>query len=217
MFLRGITATANHVCVGSSTGSVMVFRFNPAESLSTGHTTTQTLDSSFQSAVTVLSSTKNIMCGGNEVGDIFVFNSNFKGEYTLACKFPGFGNPVTAISCQTDCNTIFAGFLSGHIRIYRPNISEMSIEITAHVRSITGIIIDPKSEFFATCGEDQFFQVWRVPDFSSPSYVENMKKNVLLFCEKIENRLCTGLAFLPDNKIAVASYDDESLVVFQKI
>jgi WD40 repeat protein len=194
----------------------MVFRFNPGESLCTGHTATQTLDSTFQTAVTVLSSTKSIMCGGNEKGDIFVFNSNFKGEYTLACKFPGFGNPITAICCQVGCNSIFAGFLSGHIRIYRPNISEMSIEITAHVRSITGIIIDPKNEFFATCGEDQFFQVWQIPDFSSPNYVEDMKKNVLLFCEKIENRLCTGLAFLPDNKIAVASYDDESLVVFQK-
>jgi WD40 repeat protein len=194
----------------------MVFRFNPAESLSTGHTATQTLDPTFHSAVTVLSSTKSIMCGGNEKGDIFVFNSNFKGEYTLACKFTGSGNPVTAICCQIDCNTIFAGFLSGHIRIYRPNISEMSIEITAHVRSITGIIIDPKSEYFATCGEDQFFQVWQVPEFSSPNYVDSMKKNVLLFCEKIENRLCTGLAFLTENKIAVASYDDESLVVFQK-
>lgn len=215
--MRGITSVSNFAAVGTSRGHILVFRFDPAETLATGHLGTQTLDPSFHSSVTALASSKSIICGGNENGDIFVHNVDFRGELNLACKFPGFGTSVTGMVCQAETDTIFACFLSGHVRIYRPNIAEMSIEITAHVRSITGIIIDPQGKFFATCGEDQFFQVWKTPDFTSSNYVNDMKNNVQLFCEKIENRLCTGLAFLSDNRIAVASYDDESIVVFQKI
>lgn len=215
--MRGITAVSNCVCVGSSGGGIHVIRFNPNEPLAKGHVGTQTLDPAFHYPITALASSVNMMCGGNENGDLSVYDIDYKGDFTLSCKFHGKGAPLTAVCCQMDNNSIYAGFLSGHIRIYRPKIAEMSIEITAHVRSVTGIIIDPLNKFYATCGEDQFFQVWNVPNFSSENYVQELKNDVLFFSELIENRLCTGLAFLPDNKIAVASYDDESLAVFQQI
>jgi WD40 repeat protein len=214
--MRGITAISNSVCVGLSTGGINIFKFSQFEQLSNGHTSMQTLDPAFQNPITALSSSRSMMCAGNENGDISVYEMDNKNDFTVLCTFHGKSSPLTCLCCQKDNNTIFAGFLSGHIRIYRPNIAEMTIEITAHVRSITGIILDPLNKFYATCGEDQFFQVWNIPDFSDENYVRDLKNDVLFFSELIENRLCTGLAFLPDNKIAVASYDDESLVVFQQ-
>ena len=211
-----MTSLANCVCVGSSTGSILVFRFNATESLSTGHTSTTTLEPLFDFSVTTLASSETVLCGGNENGDIFVYDTDFLVDFRFVCKFPGDGAPCTAIACQPLTSTVFAGFATGHIRVYRPNIGEMCMELTAHVRTITGIVVHPTSAYYATCGEDQFFQVWRVPDFTNPDFVEEIKKECLLFCDKIENRLCTGVCFLSSDRIAVASYDDENLIVFQK-
>ena len=205
--MRGVTSLTNCVCVGTSNGSIMVFRFNLSVGVSTGHLSTTTIEPLYNSSITALASSETTLCGGNEVGDIFVYNTEFDKDFRFVVKFPGTGAPCTSICCEKG---------TGHIRIYRPNICEISIEITGHARSITGMVISPHHDYFATCGEDQFFQVWKIPDFSNPDFADSLKKDCLLFCEKLENRLCTGIAFLSKNKIAVASYDDENLAIFQK-
>lgn len=215
-YMRGVTSLTNCVCVGTSKGSIVVFRFDLSKGVSTGHSSTTTIDPLYDSSITCLASSETTLCGGNENGDIFVYNTEFEKDFRFVIKFPGGGAPCTSICCETNTNNIFAGFATGHIRIYRPNICEMSIEITAHVRSITGIILSPNHDYYATCGEDQFFQVWKIPDFTNPEFAEMLRKDCLLFCEKLENRLCTGLAFFSKNKIAIASYDDENLTLFQK-
>ena len=214
--MRGVTSLTNCVCVGTSLGSIVVFRFNLNSPIDTAHSKTVIMEPLYSKSVTVLGSSENTFCGGNENGDIFVYGTDFALDFHFVCKFSGAGFPCTSIACQNGTNTIIAGFSTGHIRIYRPNIAELSIEITAHVRSVTGIIIDPNDGFYATCGEDQFFQVWKIPNFTDCEYTDSLKKECLLFCEKLDNRLCTGICFLSENKIAVASYDDESLITFQK-
>jgi WD40 repeat protein len=78
---------------------------------------------------------------------------------------------------------------------------------------LSGLAVSLKGDYFASCGEDQFFQIWKMPDFNSSRYTSD---NYLLFNEKIENHLSTGLVMMSDERIAVASYDDDNLILFQK-
>ena len=76
---------------------------------------------------------------------------------------------------------------------------------------MTGLCVCSSLGCFITCSEDQFMQVWRLPDFLHGKHfpsgggggegksnddprVEEIggEKSVLLSCEKIDNRLCTG-------------------------
>ena len=136
---------------------------------------------------------------------------------------------------DSSADIVYAGFADGHIRIYRTQIQEMSIEICAHVRAVTGLAAVPTIGCLVSCAEDQFFQAWRLPDFVNgkafPSAASDFvaSEGYLVFSEKIDNRLCTGLATLGGSgsgsgsgsgkagsvRVAVASYDDECLVVFQ--
>jgi WD40 repeat protein len=77
----------------------------------------------------------------------------------------------------------------------------------------TGLALSLKGDYFASCGEDQFFQIWKMPDFNSSRYTSD---DYLLFNEKIDNHLCTGLVMMSDDRIAVGSYDDDNLILFQK-
>ena len=66
-------------------------------------------------------------------------------------------DPVTCLAVRDE--TVVAGFTSGHIRVYRANLGELAVEISAHVRPITGLSIHPRECLFCTCSEDQYLSV----------------------------------------------------------
>lgn len=51
-----------------------------------------------------------------------------------------------------------------------------------------------------------------MPDFMSPS----SRDMCIIYSDQLENRICTGAAFMNDDRICVASYDDDDLVVYEK-
>ena len=120
------------------------------------------------------------------------------------------GYPCTSLGMHGD--VIIAAYSTGHIRLFRSSIREMAIELTAHARIINSIKIHPTLNMFVSCGDDQFLNVWSLPDFQSVS-----SKDVELLCaERIPNRLLTGVSFFGDQKIGVVSYDEDDLIMLTR-
>ena len=247
-FMRGISYTPTHIAVGTSFGVVAVFDTTGPEILLLDRIRIDEIVSNAPRksnaqatahAITVLASSSRMFFGGNDDGEVFAFSldeTSTNGSVRLepVCKFPPavLGTPVTAICADEHSSTdiVYAGFADGHIRIYRTQIQEMSVEICAHVRAVTGLSTVPSIGCLVSCAEDQFFQAWRLPDFVNgkafPSAASDFvaSEGYLVFSERIDNRLCTGLAVLRGCegvggvggvRVAVASYDDDCLVVFQ--
>lgn len=208
-YFKGIGACSAYIAVGTSFGSILVFTtmdtgakgeisFSVAENLV-----------SAASSVHCVSASPSLLCCGNDNGDIFVYNM-LQGN-SLIFQHSGKGQPCTSICHQNDI--VYAAYHSGHIRIFRPHIYEMSVEISAHIRSISALIINPTLNILVSCAEDQYVHVWSIPDFGSGSSGHHMD---ILFSDKLTNRMCTGACFLRDEKICVIAYDDENAVIFKK-
>lgn len=197
---------SGYICVGSSVGSVAVIHCPTSDGERMSFQ--QPLVTKAGQAVTQCASSIDMLVVGNEQGDLFLFSTNVIFE--LQWEFPGVGYPCTALGMKD--SVVVAGFSSGHIRIFRSDIREMSIELCAHARIINAVCVHPTLSMFVSCGDDQFLNVWSLPSFRdvSSSAVE------LLSSERIPNRLLTGVAFFPDDKIGVTSYDEDDLVILSK-
>ncbi len=106
------------------------------------------------------------------------------------------------------CVSVSVG--AGHIRIYRVNVNELTAEICAHVRPITGLCLHATDFMFASSSEDQHMQLWSCPGFSGGA-----RDVDLLYSSQLENRKLTGVAFLPDDMVGVVSYDEDDLILFE--
>ena len=208
--MRGISSNGSYIFVGTSLGNVLVFSIEPSTKASgdvfeTGFTLLHNLQT-VKNPIMCTGGSLSVLASANETGCIFTFDVS--GAFELLFKHEGYGFPVTCMAVLDD--VIYAGFSSGHIRIYRSNIHECSVEFTAHTRALCGILLLPRSNFFVSCSEDQLMRVWSLPNFTSTtaSHVD------MLFTEQISNRLCTGMAAFSDSRICIASYDDDNLIVY---
>ncbi len=206
-FMRGVATTLDFLCVGSSVGSVMVFS---CRSLMEGNDFPVVHQLSTERDVPVsamASSPTNILAVGNDNGRVYGFRSD--EAFVEAFNFPGFGHPCTALVLSE--HVLVAAYSSGLIRLYRTDIVELVVELTAHTRIITGLTVNLSGGYFVSCSQDQFVHVWSLPDFSSRGGSEVSK----LYSELLENKMCTGVAALSKTRFAVASYDDEEITVFR--
>jgi WD40 repeat protein len=203
-FMRGITTTSGMICVGTSVGSVVIFgHTGNADEIALKHTA-----AAGSVPVSALATAGAQLVCGDDNGDLSFFDSD--AAFVELHRFPGSAVPITALVASDDIAV--AGYSSGHIRIFRTGIWELAAEVTAHARCITGLDMSPSNDLFASCSEDQCLHIWSAPDFKSKSSSDVD----LLFSERLENHLCTGLTFLSGGRIAVASYDSDNFVVFKK-
>jgi WD40 repeat protein len=201
-FMRGIAQQDDFIAVGSSMGNILLFGLSGRG----GDISMRQNIAASKSPISALSSSSKYLFSGTDNGDLIFLDSNC--AFAEAHKFPGNGTCVTSTAAFED--KVVAGYSSGHIRIFRVDIFELAVEITAHARCVMGLAAASDKSSFASCGEDQCINVWSLPCFSSQSSNEVD----LLFTEKIDNQLCTGIAYLPSNRIAVASYDTDSAIIF---
>eukprot|EP01041_Mallomonas_annulata_P006345 gene6345-12830_t len=205
-FMRGIAhINKGYVCVGCSTGNVLVLNAPSAdgENIEMLHN----LDAS-RSPITAIAASETLLVCANEAGEVIGFS--VAEAFEVMCKFPGAHFPCTSVCTRED--TIIAAYSTGHIRLFRASISELAIEVAAHSRCITALAIDPSLNVLASVSEDQYLHVWHFPTFVSR---ENCDMD-LLFTEKIDNRLLTGVAFLNNGKIGVTAYDEDDMIIFSK-
>jgi WD repeat-containing protein 54 len=164
-----------------------------------------------ESPISTLGSSIVLVAAGNDNGDIYGFDPN--SAFERVCRFVGSGFPCTSLVVKDDY--IFAAFMNGKLRLYRVSpVQEMSVEISAHARTINAVCVHPSQYLAASVGDDQILHVWSLPDYSAGSYTS---AEVNLFCSnQIENKKLTGVAFLSDDRIGVVAYDDDELTIFSR-
>jgi WD40 repeat protein len=185
VFSRGI-ASFDHgfLCSGNSQGFISVFRVptRDGNNIEFGDSIeTKAI------AISALSASSRLLVAGNDNGDIYGFDPH--NAFDRVCRCVGLGYPCTSIATRED--SIIASFSSGHIRTYRASLSEIAIELTAHGRAIYALALHPSLDIIASCGEDQYMNVWSVPDFSSQASSE---MDLLASC-CLPNKKLTGIAF----------------------
>ena len=205
-YMRGVVATPEFLCFGSSMGSIVVFN---CDHLVDGHDfpLVHTINTE-NVPVSHLAMAGHLLAAANDNGRIFLYRSD--EAFVEAHNFNGGGYPCTAVAMNEQL--LIAAFASGHIRLYRTDIFELSVEITAHTRIITGLALNTSGTMFVSCSQDQYVHVWSCPDLRSRGGMSLIK----LFSELLEDRICTGVAFMSGDKIAVTSYDEEEIVILHK-
>lgn len=204
-YLHGISSSSssNNISIGSSTGHIIILEYNKGRR---DFHEKQKLFTTTSPVTAVTQSTKYLACANGD-GDVFVFDST--DEYKLLGQYKGSGYTCTCLGIKNDI--VIAGYMTGHIRLFKANEVELVKEITAHIRMITGMDIHPNENLFVTCSEDHFVQVWTLPMRLTSSSIINTT-----FTRKLEHKLCTGIAFLSDGRLCVSSYDDNELNIFVK-
>lgn len=204
-FLKGVSSDGQSFFVGASNGLILVYDCT-AGMHSANFPIVQRLESENNIAIASISSSENYVGAANDNGSIFAYR--IKEGYFQSCSFAGDGTPVTSLA-QND-TLIMAGYSSGLVRIYRLDINELCIEITAHVRLITAIDYQEHIGLLATVSMDQQLMVWSIPNLRSKvSGTVNC-----VFAEALTDKLCTGVAFVGENRLAVSCYDEEEISLY---
>jgi len=209
-FMRGVAATGEYICIGTSGGTccVLQVRSDFEENIELRHK----LPTS-PIPISDMGGSQTLLVASNENGDIFCFDPC--SAFECFASVPGCGFVCTSI--RTRGLAVIAGFSTGHIRMLRAStearICELVVEITAHSQCISGLCIHPDRNVVASCGEDQLVQVWSFYDFITMAGGGDSGVN-LLFSEKLENKILTGIAYFLDGRLGAVCYDDEEMVVF---
>jgi hypothetical protein len=205
-FVRGVATMKEFLCVGCSTGNILVFSCKDGANFPLLHN----LESE-KASISALSAASPLLAAANDNGKIFVYSGAdaFEQAFTL----PGYGFPCTAL-CQRD-SLLVAAYSTGHIRGFRTDITELTFEITAHTRAVTGLCLSAPTGVveLASVSQDQYLHVWALPDFRSAA---NSRVS-LLYSQCLENKMCTGVAFLSGGRMCVAAYDEEEISLFRKM
>jgi WD40 repeat protein len=225
-YLRGITSVgASNIAIGCSNGSTFVFKVHYNRSSMTvelAHTLSST--NTARSTVVAVAGSEEVLVVGHDDGEICGYDSsnNFSQTCSLvSAKEEGVMATGLITSLIVNGDTIVAAYTTGHLRIYRASIEELTVEITAHVRCITGLVLHPVyRNIMVSCGEDERFHLWEFPDFMTRA----TSTANLISTHKVDNKLCTGVGFAnvpgvditPVDAIFVAFYDDDALAVYHQ-
>jgi len=202
-FLRGAcgfqsVGGTNCVAIGSSIGTVFIF--NAAGDV------LHRLSTQSSSAVAATAASSQYLFAANDDGDVVGYR--LASGFESFMRIPGRGDACTSLCCKE--GVVVAGFVTGHVRVFRSEIGELTIETAAHSRSLSALALHPSAAYLATVSEDQCLRVWTCPDFKTPSGSDLD----LGFAVRLEHCLCTGVAWAPDGRLLVANFDSEDLVQF---
>lgn len=210
-YFRGVTSVSGKILVGTSTG--LVVGLEPSPSASRGEVsfesclnrnTDGTAISCMCTDPRVIDKKRAAFAAGNVSGNISVFSGKeLAAECTFACA-RGRRSPCMSLAMRGA--HVFAGFASGHVRIFSRKSRSMIVEICAHARSLTGLALHPSRDMLASVGEDTVLNVWT---FSEKGEVD------LKFSEAIEDALLTGVAFR-GREIVATAYDRDAVLVFER-
>jgi WD40 repeat protein len=209
-FLRGVASTGRDLVVGGSNGNVLVFDCSSGTK-GGDFPLVHTLETNkYPIQAIAASSISHLVAVGDDYGNIFVYNSN---EAFAQCSvFHGTGAPCTSLAVAEE-GVIVAGYSTGHIRLFRTDVNELAAEISAHTRAVTGLAYQDNTQLLASCSGDSRVYVWSIPTFKSKS---NSTVGCV-FSDLLENKMCTGIAFVGETRLAVTSYDDEELCFYSRV
>uniref|UniRef100_A0A8C9VYI5 WD repeat domain 54 n=1 Tax=Scleropages formosus TaxID=113540 RepID=A0A8C9VYI5_SCLFO len=210
VFARGIAAVReNYICVGISSGSVLVFDI---PSKGSNVMLSEVLEE-HRDAVTDMASE----CSGSleymadlvtadDSGLLCVWKSG--EDFQLLHKIPGFD--VSCSSVKLWKGTVAAGYGTGQIRIYEAVTGIVHAEVNAHARWIYSLDIAPFSGLLLSGAEDSLVRVWHLtmnPDANSVE-VEHLYSECITDTQICGAKFCDGDGYA----FAVTGYDLSEII-----
>ncbi|XP_062991915.1 WD repeat-containing protein 54 [Elgaria multicarinata webbii] len=163
VFARGIAATGQRfVCVGTSSGSVLVFDIPPKG-------TNITLSEVLEKHCSPITDAGAELCEQPE-GAADLVTADDSGSLCVWCSGERFTLLTTIVpASECTCSSvklwkglIAAGYGNGLIRLYEAASGTLQAEVGAHARWIYALDVAPLSGKLLSAAEDSFVQVWRL-------------------------------------------------------
>jgi WD40 repeat protein len=193
-FARGVAACDDFICVGTSVGKVL-----PIKAEGNKFQPTALFDAHPNPLCELCADGKNLVTADHE-GSIAVWAApNWDECWRIAAT--GFG----CSTVQMRGDTIIAGFLSGHIRLYDCTNKAIRAEICAHTRAINSIALHPTLCQFASASEDTHVTVW---NFTADFDVE------VVMSSSVPDQLLSGV-IMTESSLATVAYDVDSMRIWK--
>ncbi|KAF1469424.1 WD repeat-containing protein 54, partial [Eudyptes chrysocome] len=162
VFARGIAAAGGRfICVGTSSGLVLVFDIPPK---GTNITVSEVLEQ-HRDAITDIAAELGQAPDGagdlvtaDDAGTLCVWSAG--EEFTLLGKIPAFG--CTCSSVKLWNGIVAAGYGNGQIRLYEAATGLLRAEVNAHARWIYALDLAPQTGKLLSGAEDSFVHVWKL-------------------------------------------------------
>ncbi|KAM6136742.1 WD repeat-containing protein 54 [Phoenicopterus ruber ruber] len=205
VFARGIAAAGERfICVGTSSGLVLVFDIPPK---GTNITVSEVLEQ-HRDAITDIAAELGQAPDGagdlvtaDDAGTLCVWGTG--EEFTLLSKIPAFG--CTCSSVKLWNGIVAAGYGNGQIRLYEAATGLLRAEVNAHARWIYALDLAPQTGKLLSGAEDSFVHVWKLsrnPDTDDVE-VEHCHAECVTDTQVCGARFCDP----EGNSFAVTGYD----------
>ncbi|XP_072353895.1 WD repeat-containing protein 54 isoform X3 [Scyliorhinus torazame] len=162
VFARGIGATRSHyICVGSSTGSILVFNIPPK---GTNITLSEVLEQHRDPITDIACDcTEDKECvadlvSADDSGVLCIWKSG--DDFKLMYKIAAYGGTCSSVKMWS--GIIAAGYGSGQILIYDAAAGTVNVVVNAHARWICTLDVASISGKLLSGGEDSFLRIWRI-------------------------------------------------------
>ncbi|NP_001003630.2 WD repeat-containing protein 54 isoform X2 [Danio rerio] len=210
VFARGIAAVREKfICVGVSSGSVLVF---DVPSKGSNITLSEVLEE-HKEAITDMASecSGNMECIGDLVsaddsGLLCVWKSG--EDFQLLNKIPGFDTSCSSVKLWK--GTVIAGYGTGQIRLYEAVTGILHAEVNAHARWIYSLDIAPFTGLLLSAAEDSWVRVWHLsltPETNSVE-MEHMYNECVTDMQICGAKFCDGDGYA----FAVTGYDLSEII-----
>ncbi|XP_051751423.1 WD repeat-containing protein 54 [Ctenopharyngodon idella] len=210
VFARGIAAVREkHICVGVSSGSVLVF---DVPSKGSNITLSEVLEE-HKEAITDMASecSGSLECiadlvSADDSGLLCVWKSG--EDFQLLNKIPGFDTSCSSVKLWK--GTVIAGYGTGQIRLYEAVTGILHAEVNAHARWIYSLDIAPFTGLLLSAAEDSWVRVWHLsltPETNSVE-IEHMYNECVTDTQICGAKFCDGDGYA----FAVTGYDLSEII-----
>ncbi|XP_074677796.1 WD repeat-containing protein 54 isoform X5 [Strix aluco] len=182
VFARGIAAAGGRfVCVGTSSGLVLVFDIPPKG--------------------TNVTDGAGDLVSADDAGTLCIWSTG--EEFTLLSKIPAFGCSCSSVKLWN--GIVAAGYGNGQIRLYEAATGLLRAEVNAHARWIYALDVAPQTGKLLSGAEDSFVHVWKLsrnPDTGEVA-IEHCHAECVTDTQVCGARFCDP----EGNSFAVTGYD----------
>ncbi|NXE57479.1 WDR54 protein, partial [Casuarius casuarius] len=162
VFARGIAAASGRfICVGMSSGLVLVFDVPPK---GTNVTVSEVLEEHRDAITDIAAELGRAPDGAGDLvtaddsGSLCIWSSG--EEFTLLNKIPALG--CTCSSVKLWNGIVAAGYGNGQIRLYEAATGILRAEVNAHARWIYALDLAPLTGKLLSGAEDSFVHIWKL-------------------------------------------------------
>ncbi|NWI66528.1 WDR54 protein, partial [Todus mexicanus] len=215
VFARGIAAAGGRfVCVGTSSGAVLVFDIPPK---GTNITVSEVLEQHRDAITDIAAELGQAPDGAGDVvtaddaGTLCVWRAG--EEFALLSRIPALGCSCPSVKLWN--GVVAAGYGNGQIRLYEAATGVLRAEVDAHARWIYALDLAPQTGKLLSGAEDSFVHVWKLsrnPDTDDVE-IEHCHAECVTDTQVCGARFCD-----PDgDSFAVTGYDLSEIFRYSRV